>query len=141
MESFPKEKQIPMALNAVGTGIIVLSAIIKQGSSSISHALTVAMLGGAIQTVLLIAAAFLVAMMLKVSFGELNSAILKFCGITMFCWGLRLILPMGGFLNLFVFLGLVMWLFELEMPYVIALTVVQWVMGVVTLAILFQMFS
>lgn len=68
-----------------------------------------------VQAALGIGAAFLVAMVIGSSFGELRSAGVKIAAILFFCAGIGVWLPMGGLVVLFVYLGLLMWMFGLQM--------------------------
>ncbi len=79
---------------------------------------------GLVQTILLVIAAIIVATALKVSFGEVPSAILKFAAAALASGAIATLIPVGGIVALFIFLGLIMWLFELEITYAIAVTFV-----------------
>lgn len=135
MADHPKERQIPLALIGIGLALYVLAAFVHAGAAGVGSLLISALIVGAVQTILLILAAFLVASVMSISFGDARSAVRKFAGATVFGGGLGTLLPMGSIVALFIFLGLVMWLFELELTYAIALTVAYFVVsfGVVIL--------
>jgi hypothetical protein len=119
-----RERKIPLILIAAGVLIYVAAAFARAGSAGVGATLVGVLIGGAIQTALLIAAALVVGTLLKVSFGDLPSAALKFAGAALVSGGIATLIPYGGILALFVFLGLVMWLFEVELTYAVVLTVV-----------------
>jgi hypothetical protein len=76
---------------------------------------------------------------MSTSFGELRSAGVKLAGIIVLTSALSAVIPFGGFLSIFVYLALLMWLFELEMfeaiVFAIVLTVVRFVVALLVLAI------
>ena len=80
MSDHAKERQIPVILILVGDALYVVAAFVRAGSAAVGPVLAAVLIGGVIQTVLLIAAAFLVAAVLPVSFGDARSAVLKFAG-------------------------------------------------------------
>ena len=45
--------------------------------------------------------------------------------------GVAALIPYGGIVALFVFLGIIMWLFELEVPHAVVLTIVYFVISFV----------
>jgi hypothetical protein len=115
---------VPLILAAIGVALYVLSGFIYKGKLSGSELWLAIAIGAVIRTVLLVIAAIITATVAKISFGDLKSAILKFAGIILFAGGLTSVIPLGGLIGLFVFLGLIAWLFELEIVYAIVLTVV-----------------
>jgi hypothetical protein len=125
------ERQIPLILIGVGFAAYGVSALMHAGSAGVVPVLIAVLVAGSVQTVLLIAAAFLVAKFLSVSFGDFQSAAMKFSGAVLASGGLGAILPVGGIVASIVFLGLILWLFELEVPYAIALTVVYFLLAIV----------
>ena len=129
MNDDAKERQIPATLIVVGIGLYVLAAFVHTGPSGVGPTLLAVLIVGSIQTAILICAAFLVAMFLNVSFGDARAAILKFSGATLVSGGIAALIPYGGIVALFIFLGLIMWLFELDLAYAIALTVVYFVVA------------
>lgn len=124
MSSHATERQIPFVLIGVGIVLYVVAAIVHAGTAGVAPVLTAVLIGGSVQTILLIAAAFVVSSLLSVSFGDFRAAVLKFSAAVLASGGLGAILPVWGFLATVVFFALILWLFELEVPYAIALTVV-----------------
>jgi hypothetical protein len=124
MADHPKEKQIPLVLIVVGALLYVLGAVVVGGSGDALPTLIAVAVGATIQTVILIVSAFIVAAILNVSFGDSKSAILKFAAASLVAGGVASLIPMGWIIGLFLFLGLVVWLFELEIIYAVVLTVV-----------------
>jgi hypothetical protein len=90
---------------------------------------------GNVQTLLLILAAYIVAGVLKVSFGDFRTASLKFFGASLAAGGVGAIIPGLGIVTGVIFLALIMWLFELELPYAIALTIVNWVLSMLVASV------
>jgi hypothetical protein len=129
MSDHAKERQIPIILVALGFTLYVLAAFVHTGSQGVGPTLVVVLVGGAVQTAILIGAALLVGTLLSVSFGSVSSAALKFAGAALASGGLAAVIPFGGIVALFVFLGLIMWLFELELTYAVVLTVVYFVIS------------
>jgi len=124
MSDHPKERQIPAALIVAGIALYVLAAFVRAGPAGVGPALVGVLIGGAVQTVLLVVVALAVAASAGVSFGTPGSAALKFAAAALVSGGVAALIPYGGLVALFVFLGLVMWLFELELTYAVLLTVV-----------------
>lgn len=129
MSEHATERRIPLILIVVGLALYAVAGFVRAGSAAVAPVLMVVILGGIVQTILLIAAAFIVAMMLNVSFGDFRSAVLKFAGATLASGGLGAIIPFGGIVAAVIFLGLILWLFELEVPYAIVLAVVDFVLS------------
>jgi hypothetical protein len=123
------ERQIPLILIAVGLCLYAIAAFVHAGAVGVGVLMVAVIIGGIMQTVLLIGAAFLVATFLSVSFGDFRSAILKFAGAALAAGGIGAVIPFGGIVAAFVFLGLIFWLFDLEVPYAVALAVVYWVLS------------
>lgn len=89
-----------------------------------------------VQVVLGIGVAFAVAMLIGSSFGELRSAGVKLAGILFFCAGIDVWLPMGWLVVLFVYLGLLMWMFGLQVYEAVIFAII---FTVVRLIVLFAM--
>lgn len=130
MSEHAKERQIPLILIAVGLALYAVAALVHAGTAGVAPVLAAVLIGGVIETILLIIAAFIVAFFLKVSFGDFRSAILKFAAATLASGGLGAIIPIWGIVGTIVFLALILWLFELEVPYAIVLAVVNYVLTV-----------
>jgi hypothetical protein len=102
------ERRIPLILIAAGLVMYAIAAVIHAGPAGVAPVLFMVVLGGIVQTILLLVAAFLVAMFLKVSFGDMNAAVLKFAGATLASGGLGAIIPVGGIVAAVVFLALIL---------------------------------
>lgn len=136
MAEHAKERQIPLALIGLGVALYVVAAFVRTGAAGVGPTLVAVLIAGAVQTAILIGAAFLLATVLNISFGDVGSALLKFAGAALVSGAVGALIPWGGIIALFVFLGLIMWLFELEVPYAVALTILYLVVSfVVGLAI------
>lgn len=135
MSDHPKERQIPSALIAVGLAMYAIAAIAFAGPRGVPPTLLAVSIGAAVQTALLIAAALIVGSLLSVGFGTMRSAALKFAAVSLVSGGISALVPGGWIIALFVFLGLVVWLFEIEMTYAVVLTVVYflvtWLVGII----------
>jgi hypothetical protein len=125
------ERQAPLILIVIGLACYAVAAFMHAGTRGVGPVLLVVIAGAVAQTILLILAAFLVATFLNVSFGDFRSAILKFAGAALAAGGLGAIIPVGGIVAAVVFLGLIIWLFELEVPYAAALAVVYFLLALV----------
>jgi len=124
MSDHAKEQKIPLILIAIGFSLYVLAVYLPKGASGVGPTLLAVLIAGIVQTAILIASAFLVGTLLSVNFGAFSSAVLKFAGAALFCGGIGAIIPFGGIAALFIFLGLIMWLFEMELTYAVILTIV-----------------
>ena len=131
MPEHAKERQIPLALIGLGLALYVVAAFVRAGAAGVGPTLLAVMIGGVVQTVILVATAFLLATVLSISFGNVGSAILKFAAAALVSGAVAALIPFGGIVALFVFLGLIMWLFELEVPYAVALTILYLVVSFV----------
>lgn len=131
MSEHSTERQIPLILIGVGLLLYAIAAFVHAGTAGVAPVLFAVVVGGIIQTILLIGAAFLVSAVLSVSFGDFRSAILKFAGAALASGGLGAIVPAGGIVASVVFLGLILWLFELEVPYAIALAFAYFLLTIV----------
>ncbi|HEX8913161.1 MAG TPA: hypothetical protein VF796_12450 [Humisphaera sp.] len=132
-----KEQKIPLGLIVAGELILVVAGLIKVGAGV---GVLMAFVGVAtvVGVLLMLTTAFLAAFLLRVSFGDLWSAVLKLTGIYIFSAALGLTLPSGFafLLQSAAFVVLMMWLFELELPYVIAFAVLNFVVNLVAGGIL-----
>jgi len=129
MSDHAKEQKIPLILVGIGFTLYVLAAFVRTGSAGAGPTLVGVHIGGIVQTALLIVAALLVGTLLSVSFGSVPSAALKFAGAAVLSGGVGAVIPFGGIVALFVFLRLIMWLFELELTYAVVLTIVYFVVS------------
>ncbi len=129
------ERKIPSLLIAGGLVLYVVAALIRAGTGSVMPVLVAAIVALVVQTILLIASAFVIAAILRISFGDSNSAMLKFAAAVIASGSIEALIPTRGILATAVFFVLVLWLFELDVAYVVALMVGYFLIGLfVTLA-------
>ena len=96
MAEFAKERQIPLILIGVGLGLFAISAFVHTGAHGVVPTLTGVIIACFIQTILLIGAAFVLAMLLKESLGEVQPAGLKFAAAVIASSGLEAVIPLLG---------------------------------------------
>ncbi|QOV87405.1 hypothetical protein [Humisphaera borealis] len=124
------ERKIPIGLIIGGELLFVVAGLIQFGSK-VGLLLAYVGISTVVGTLLMLMAAYVTAAICKVSFGDLLSAALKLAGIYIFSAALGAFLPSGfGFLvRTTTFVILMMWLFDLELTYVIAFTAVNFVVS------------
>ena len=126
----PKDFQIPIVLIILGFLIWAYVGFRLAGVAGPVIAMAVIGVGAVVGTGLMIAAAFLTAGLIGVSFGELGPAALKLAAIYLFPSAVGSLIPFGGLLAIFLWLALLMWLFELEMlqaiVFAIVLFLIRW---------------
>ena len=113
MPAGSSELVVPLVLLVLGLIIFSIAAVNRAGAWS-PVVMGIILLAAAIETALGIGAAYLTAMVLGTSFGELRTAIVKLAAIIIFCGALASVIPFGWIIVLFVYFGLLMWLFGLE---------------------------
>jgi hypothetical protein len=122
------EKQIPTALIAVGAGLWALAGFIGHGVHGASNALLAVSIIATVDVVLMIAGAFLTALVLRISFGDLQSAILKLGAIALFPGAVGYLIPgVGGLIAIALYFSLLIWFFELEVYQAVIFTIVLFV--------------
>lgn len=131
MNDEAKDRQIPIVLIVVGLILYAIAAFTRSGPAGAASVVVAALVLGLVQTVLLTLAAFIASSIMGISFGELPTAALKFAGVALVVGGLSAILPWAGLIWLVVFLGLVVYLFELQIGYAIGLTIIYWLLGLI----------
>jgi len=94
-----------------------------------------------IGTGLMVLAAYVTAGFLSVSFGELGPASLKLAAVYLFPAAVALVIPMGWIAALFLWLGLLMWLFELEMYQAVIFAIIFLLVRILMNVMLAQMFA
>ena len=127
MDGAAKERQIPIGLIIAGELAFVAAGLrlVGRGVGILMAYVGVATVVG---TLLMLLAAFITALITRTSFGDLGSAVLKLAGIYLFANGVGALIPtVGGLIALAVFFSLVVYLFELEGPYAVAFTIVNFV--------------
>jgi hypothetical protein len=129
MKSDPKDVQIPLVLVVLGFLLFAITGYRLSGAGG--PAVMMAYIGVAtvLGTILMIAAAFVTAKLIGASFGELSTASLKLAAIYIFPAAIGSLMPFGGFLAFFIWLGLLLWLFELEVYQAVVFAIVLWVVN------------
>lgn len=135
------ERQIPLLLAAAGIVLYAVAAVTHAGAGGVPLVLFAVLVGAIIQTVLLIAAAFLASAVLNIGFGDLNAAVLKFAGITLFSGAIAALFPLGGLIGSVLFLVLLLWLFDLEWQYAFALGIAYYVVSLLAAVIIRGLFG
>lgn len=105
----------PLALLVAGLLLFGFGAFMQAGAGTAAQVMAIVFIVAAVQTVVGIGAAYLTAAMIGTSFGELRTAFVKLAGIIVFSSAIAFLIPFGGIVSLFVYFGLLLWLFELEM--------------------------
>lgn len=133
-----KETKIPLIGIGLGLALYLVRALAFPGASGFIRTLGSVLIAALISTVVLIIAALIVSTLLKVSFGDPRTAILKFAAASLLSGAVSSYVSpyIGIFIGLFVFLGIVMYLFELEVPYALALGAAYFVIMLITLFVL-----
>src|SRR5690606_18969886 len=90
------EFTVPLVLLVGGLLIYGIGAFMAAGAQSAGFVMGIVFVLAAIQTILGILAAYATAALIKTSFGELRTAVLKLAGIIVFCGAIAYILPSGG---------------------------------------------
>jgi hypothetical protein len=129
----PRDFQIPIVLILVGFLIWAFVGYRMMGTAGPAIVLAVIGVGAVIGTAIMIAAAFLTAKLLGMSFGELGPAILKLAAIYLFPAAVGSLFPFGVLLALVLWFALLLWMFEIEVfqaiVFVIVLFVVRLAVG------------
>jgi hypothetical protein len=127
-------RPLPLTLIGIGVALYVVAALVHTGTAGVMPTLVALWIGGMINCVIMLVVAFIVAALFSVSFGDIPSAILNFAAASLCAGAITALIPMGWIIALFVFLGIIMWLFELEMTYAVTFTViylfVSWAIGI-----------
>jgi hypothetical protein len=136
------EWQIPLALLIVGFVTVAVGAFSADGPGGTAGAMVGVVLYLVLDVPLTIAAMYVVASFLGISFGFLNTAILKLAGITLFTLGLNVIgdavgFPiLGGLLAVIATYFLFSYCFYLEvMETILAVVSISVVLRVLTLMV------
>jgi len=123
-----------LVLMGIGLVGVFAFALMHLGTRDTATVMLMLGLSVLVQVALGIGSAFLVAMMIGSSFGELRTAGVKLAGILLFCMALSLWLPMGALVVFFVYLGLLMWMFGLQVYEAVIFAIIFFV---VRLAVIF----
>lgn len=133
MSEADKDRKIPFALIGVGLVLYTVAGFVRFRAKGPAPVLAVVAVGCVVGVALMLAAAFITAKITGTSFGELGSAVLKLAAIYLFPSAVGLFVPgiVGGLVASVIAFVLLMWLFELELPYAIIFTIVTWVVNFV----------
>lgn len=115
------ELVIPLILVVVGLRVFGIWGYSSFGARGAMVAMGLVFVIAAVLTVLGVASAFITAAIMSTSFGELRTAFLKFAGIILLTSGLAALIPYGGLIVLAIYLGLLVWLFGVEMKEALSL--------------------
>jgi len=107
------EFKVPLILLVIGLLAYGVLGMYAAGPRGAALTMGFVFLVAAVQTVLGIVAAYATAMILKTSFGELRSAVVKLAAVIVFSSAVAL-LPMGWIFSLIAYFGLLVWMFGLE---------------------------
>jgi hypothetical protein len=124
----PKEVVIPVVLLVAGLLLFWAGVLWRTNPRVASLTMGFVAVAAALETVLGILAAYVTSSISGISFGELKTAALKLAGILLFTGALAFLIPLGWIIALFVYLGLLVWLFELDMREALLFAVVLWLM-------------
>jgi hypothetical protein len=118
---------VPLALLVIGLLLFGVVEFRSAGARSVLPIMGVIFVVALIEAALGIVAAYVTASLLGTGFGELRSAFVKLAGIIIFCGALGALIPFGGIVVFFVYFGLLIWLFQLEVYEAVVFSVVLWV--------------
>jgi hypothetical protein len=121
------EKRAPIVLIILGFLGYAVAGFAMAGPKGPALAMGIAGVSVLIGVPLMLLAAYATAAITQQSFGELNTALLKLTAIYLFAGALGTIPWLGWLLSLIALYALLVWLFELELPYAIAFMIVLWV--------------
>jgi hypothetical protein len=124
----PKDVLIPVVLLVAGLLLFWVGVLWRTNPQVASLTMGFVAVAAVLETVLGILAAYLTSSISGISFGELRTAALKLAGILLFTGALAFLIPLGWIIALFVYLGLLVWLFELDMREALLFAVVLWFM-------------
>ena len=120
----PRDTVVPWVLIGVGVAGYVLAAALAD--APLAQLLVGLGLLALVQVLLMVGAAYLTAMLTGTSFGDLSTAFVKLAGVVLCAGAVGALIPFGGLLSFFVFLGLMLWLFELEVWQAVVFAIVLW---------------
>jgi hypothetical protein len=134
MDGAATERKIPVGLIIAGELLFVVAGLRIVGVGRVAELMAFVGVATVVGVALMLGAAFVTATLFKVSFGDLNAAVLKLAGIYLISNGIGALLSgtgLGGLVATAIFFSLMMWLFELEMTYVVVFAVMNWVVQLV----------
>lgn len=128
------EVKAPVILLVVGAVISIVYGIVAVDDSSVGASVVGVLLNIALSVAFALPACFIVAKILGVSFGFLNTAVLKLAALSVFPAAIGMIIPgIGGWVALALYFGLLEWFFELDwwesVVFVIVLSVLRILAG------------
>ena len=119
------EKQVPLAVVAVGIVLIAVSGAMNAGPEGAVEAILVAHGMATVNVLFALGACFLTAKLMGVSFGLVGPACLKLTAVCVILTGLSMLMPwIGWFFGLVLDAVLLMWFFEPELLEVFVLATV-----------------
>ena len=122
-----KEVKIPAALLGIALVVFVGYGFYTAGAAGAAMALVALGIQLVIGVVLAIIACFITAKLMGISFGPIGTASLKLAAIFAFPAAVSLFIPLVGWLvALFLYFGLLAWLFDLEGMEVVVCAIVIW---------------
>ncbi|MDB5297203.1 MAG: hypothetical protein JWO31_3186 [Phycisphaerales bacterium] len=133
MNAATKDKQLPVGLIVAGELLLVVAAVRVAGSGA-GPLLAYVGVASVVGVLLMLLTAFVVAAGTRQSFGEFDSAALKLAGTYLISNGLAAVLAgtgLGPLIGSAVFFSLMIWLFELELPYAIIFAILYWVVSLI----------
>ncbi|QDT31147.1 hypothetical protein [Thalassoglobus polymorphus] len=125
------EDKVSLGLLVIGSVILCWAGV---SSSGVEDGLIIILVYGLytlLSVVAGVAAAFITAAIMKVSFGVIGSAVLRLAATIVFSTAIAETIPFGGLLSLITYFGLLMWFFELELFEVIIFAVILSIMRLV----------
>lgn len=120
---------IPLGLLIAGLLLYAVGGMMHVGKRDLQVYMILIAVAAVIETVLRVIAAFITAAVIGTSFGEVKTALLKLAGIFIFVGGFGTLFGGASFIGAIFALGLLMWLFEMEMFEAVVFTVISWVVG------------
>ncbi len=126
MNEHAKEREIPIALIAIGVVLYVIAGYRIAGDRGVAAVFLFLTIGAGVGVALMLVAAFITAAITKQSFGDLRSGILKLSAIYLFPSAVGAMMPagLGALISLAIFFSLIIWLFELDMVYAVVFSLV-----------------
>ena len=127
MNGAARERQAPIGLIIAGLVVYLFVAFRLAGPRGAPVAMGIVAVAAVLGTGLMLLAAFLTAAITRQSFGELSTGILKLAGIYIFSTAIAGLIPgaIGILIEDALFFSLLIWLFELEVPYAVVFMLVM----------------
>lgn len=126
-----KDVWFPVGLIVAGLVMYGAGMVWKTDARVAGFATGIVAVAAALETVVGIVAAYVTWSISGIGFGELKTAALKLAGILLFTGALAFLISFGWIVAFPVYLGLLVWLFELDIREAILFAVVLWVVRLV----------